>query len=151
MFILSLNPANMLYILISSIRFFVDCRIFYIGKSCHLQQREIYFFFPNLYAVYFVLFCFCFIVLRRTFSTILNKIGKSQHLASFWILAWKYLVSYHLLAVLFFSDIICQNEEVLLFIWIFYFELILGFLKCFTCIYEHNYDHFSLWSVDVMG
>lgn len=102
MFILSLNPANMLYILISSMRFFVDCRIFYIGKSCHLQQREIYFFFPNLYAVYFVLFCFCFIVLRRTFSTILNKIGKSQHLASFWILAWKYLVSCHLLAVLFF-------------------------------------------------
>lgn len=93
LFILSLNPANVLYILISSMSFFVDCRIFYIGKSCHLQQREIYFFFSNLYAIYLFI---CFIVLRRTFSAILNKIGKSQHLASFLILAGKCLVSYHL-------------------------------------------------------
>ena len=94
---------------------FVDCRIFYIGKSCHLQQREIYFFFSNLYAIYLFI---CFIVLRRTFSAILNKIGKSQHLASFLILAGKYLVSYHLTVscTFFFLDIICQNEEVLLFI-----------------------------------
>lgn len=70
-------------------------------------KREIYFFFPNLYAVYFVLFLFLFYCIRRTFSTILNKIGKST--SSFWILAWKYLVSCHLLAVLFFSDIICQK------------------------------------------
>ena len=151
--VLILNPATLLYSLISSSDFLVVSSGFLCRGSCHLQQWEFCFFFSNLNSFYFL---FSLISVAKTSKTMMNSSGKSGqpclvpdfrgnvlNFSPFRVYVCCGFIIYN-----FYDAEVCSFYAC--FLEGFYHKLMLNFAKGFLCIYWNNHMVFIFQFVNVV-